>query len=242
MVAVIGHQQDRATIGPRASWLYMVGRAAVRLVLVLGARVQVKGRERIPRRGALLVIANHSSVLDPVVLAASFPRPVMFMAKDELFHVPIFGRLLRAAGIIPVRRGRPDRAALEEALAVLRQGGVLALFPEGTRSPDGVLQTAHAGAGLLAVRSAAPVLPVAIIGTERLRRARSWLIRPRIALRVGELVLGPLAAERGRDYRPLAGRLMERVAALLPTARRGAYAQSPSGLPASGAHVKSNGA
>jgi len=148
------------------------------------------------------------------------------MAKDELFHVPMFGRLLRAAGIIPVRRGRPDRAALQEALAVLREGGVLALFPEGTRSADGVLQPIHAGAGLIAVRSAAPILPVAIVGTERLHGAKSWLTRPRIALRVGVPVPTVQAGAQARRYRPLAEDVMRRVAALLPRARRGRYGRA----------------
>jgi 1-acyl-sn-glycerol-3-phosphate acyltransferase len=242
VVAVLGRQRATTNVGPRTPWLYHMGRAVVRLALTVGARVQVDGRARIPRDGALLVVTNHTSVLDPVVLAASFPRPVMFMAKAELFRVPIFGRLLRAAGIIPVRRGRPDRAALQEALAVLRHGGVLAMFPEGTRSADGVLQTVHAGAGLLAVRSAAPVLPVAIMGTERLHRARRWLTRPRIAVRVGILVPAAPVAERGLGYRTLADDLMSRVAALLPKARRGPYGQAQPGAPASGDGDTRNGA
>jgi 1-acyl-sn-glycerol-3-phosphate acyltransferase len=233
VVVVLGRRRVGLDADPRVSWLYRVGREAVRLAVALGARVQVDGRERIPNRGSLLVVANHTSVLDPVVLAAVFPRPILFMAKDELFHVPIFGRLLRGAGIIPVRRGRPDRAALQGALAVLREGGVLAVFPEGTRSADGVLRPVHAGAGLLAVRSEAPVLPIAIVGTERLSSVKNWLTRPRIAVRVGAPVRAARVAERGREYRPLAEDLMGRVAELLPPARRGPYGRAGPGAPPS---------
>jgi 1-acyl-sn-glycerol-3-phosphate acyltransferase len=174
----------------------------------------------------LLVVANHTSYVDPMLLAIALPRPLAFLAKEELFHPAPWGWALRAAGIIPVSRGRADRRAVDAGLAVLRAGGALAVFAEGTRSADGCLQQAEAGVGLLAARSAAPVLPVALLGTERLRSLADWLKRPRLRVRCGSL-WQPSATGRGGSaaYRRIADEIMARIAALMPTTRRGRYGQ-----------------
>ncbi len=205
--------------------LYRVGRAVVAVLLRTFARVEIQGAASVPRQGPLLVIANHVSYFDPMLLAIAVPRPLAFLAKEELFHPAPWGWALRAAGIIPVRRGHVDRQALAAAEDVLRQGGALAIFPEGRRSGDARLQAGEPGAGLLALRSAAPVLPVALLGTERLGRPGVWMRRPRLVARCGAVWQPRGAARAGSAaYRCVTDEMMTRLAALMPAARRGYYA------------------
>ncbi|HET9885947.1 MAG TPA: lysophospholipid acyltransferase family protein, partial [bacterium] len=127
--------------------------------------LRVEGRENVPRTGPLLVTANHQSYLDPAVLAAVFPREVGFAAKQELFKIFGFGRLIRALHAIPVDRSSIAPSTLRRFEDWVRGGGALVVFPEGTRSKDGNLGTAKTGAGLMLARFGAPVLPVYLEGT-----------------------------------------------------------------------------
>ena len=136
-------------------------------------RIRVLGAEHLPPSGPLILAANHRSNMDPVLLAAAVRRPVVFMAKAELFVVPL-GWLLRSIGQFPVRRGGIDRDALARTRAVLAAGGVLGLFPEGTRGA-GDFMSMHEGLAWVLLRERCPVLPVAIFGTERVRRRLGWL-------------------------------------------------------------------
>jgi 1-acyl-sn-glycerol-3-phosphate acyltransferase len=220
--------------------LYRVGRALAAGLLLLVTRPSVRGSANVPRRGPLLVVANHASYADPMLLALALPRPVAFLAKEELFHPAPWGWALRAAGIIPVRRGHADRRALDTAIAVLRQGGALAVFAEGTRSVDGRLQAGEPGVGLLAARSGAPVLPVALLGTERLSRRGAWRGRPRLVARFG-VAWRPALPERGGGaaYRRLADEMMLAIAALLPQGRRGHYGERADAAARGGDEVSS---
>ncbi len=131
-------------------------------------RLRISGAEHIPREGAAIVAPNHKSLYDSFFVALATPRHVRFMGKSELFEGP-FGRLLVALGCFPVRRGTADEEALETARTILRQGGLLSLFPEGTRyrEPDELTQPRR-GAGRLALEAQAPLVPCAITGTEKL--------------------------------------------------------------------------
>lgn len=128
-------------------------------------RVREQGREHVPRAGAAILAGNHRSYMDPVILWAISPRPVAFMAKKELFH-GFLGWALPRLWAFPVDRSGADRAALQRAQAVLSGGGLVGIFPEGTRQDADVLGEAHGGAAFLALRAAAPVVPVGIVGTE----------------------------------------------------------------------------
>lgn len=196
----------------------------VRVLLRLLTRCRVDGLENVPREGPLLLAANHLSLVDPPVLGALLPRRVVFMAKEELFHVPVVGWAVSWYGAFPVKRGQADRQALRSAIAVLESGGVVGMFPEGTRSRSGTMSQAHSGAALLALTADARVLPVAIEGTDRLGSLRSLLSRPAITVRVGK----PFTLERvhrGKGGLDAAtSSMMGRIAALLPLDRRGFYA------------------
>lgn len=130
-------------------------------------RWQVEGLERFPASGPVLVCANHTSYWDPPMVGVALPRPVHFMAKEELFGIPVFRTWLRAVGAFPVRRGTADLSSFRQALTLLKEGKVVGIFPEGTRNRSGKLLPAHPGAAYLAVSSGAPVVPVAICGRYR---------------------------------------------------------------------------
>jgi CMP/dCMP kinase len=130
-------------------------------------RLEARGTEHVPMHGPLLLVSNHSSMLDPPLVGGMCPRQLTFLAKAELFAVPGFGRLIHALNARPVRREGADAAALRVALRVLEQGGALLVFPEGTRGPEGQLREPKPGAALLAVLSGAAVVPVFVRGSGR---------------------------------------------------------------------------
>ncbi|MCR8846961.1 1-acyl-sn-glycerol-3-phosphate acyltransferase [Rossellomorea sp. SC111] len=144
--------------------LYTFARGLVKSILSPLYRIEVKGLEHFPKDGGVLLCANHIDNLDPPVVGISAPRPVSFMAKEELFNLPVLGKLLPDLRAFPVKRGMSDREALRKGLKVLKQGDVLGLFPEGTRSKTGQIGKGLAGAGFFALRSEAYVVPCAIIG------------------------------------------------------------------------------
>lgn len=144
--------------------LYSFAKAAVYGVLKPIYRFEVFGKENFPKEGGVLLCSNHIDNLDPPVVGINAPRPVYFMAKEELFNVPVLGKILPDLNAFPVKRGMSDREALRKGLGILKEGNVLGLFPEGTRSKTGQLGKGMAGAGFFALRSEAHVVPCAIIG------------------------------------------------------------------------------
>jgi len=168
-------------------------------------------------------VSNHIGAPDPPLVGAFAPRPVHFLAKAELFERPFSRWLMRAYHAFPVMRHHPDRVAIRWALERLRREEVLVLFPEGTRSLDGRLHRAEPGAGFVATKSGAPIVPLAITGTDRvLPRGARWLRRATVTMTYGRPFRLPPAA--GRDYQEAADYCMAHIAGLLPPDRRGAYA------------------
>jgi 1-acyl-sn-glycerol-3-phosphate acyltransferase len=203
--------------------------AAIRTLARSLARVRVVGADALPREGPLILVANHLSNLDPVLVAAwlqpALGRPIHFMAKEQLFRWPL-APLLRAYGTVLVRAGGRDVEAYRAGIAVLERGGVLGIFPEGTRSRTGTMRDALPGAAMLALRAGAPILPIGIDGTDELLGHGSWIPRfgTRVTLRVGHpLTLEP-DARPGRHRRETVdaatGRIMASIAALLPPDHR----------------------
>ncbi len=182
-------------------------------------RLRVVGAANIPPDGPLLVASNHTSNLDPMVLGGYFPRTLFAMAKREMYFTPPVAWFLAGCNCIPVDRGGADRRAVTRALDVLRRGGRLLIFVEGTRSHDGTMQRAEAGVGFLARRSGAKVLPVAI-STEDRSRGRIPR-RKEIVVRYGATF--DLEVGGRRDDPAIADEIAARIAALLPAARRGVY-------------------
>lgn len=152
------------------SLLYSIIKPIVKVLLVPLYRVKVIGVDNIPKEGGVLLCSNHISNLDPPIVGITSPRQVHFMAKEELFKVPIIKHIVPRLNAFPVKRGFSDRQALRNGLAVLNDGNVLGLFPEGTRSKTGKLQKGLAGAGFFALRTDAVVIPCAIIGPYKIFR------------------------------------------------------------------------
>lgn len=207
------------------SWFYYVARVIVRGLLKLLTHCQVKGREKIPSRGPLLIVANHLSLADPPLLGVSLSRKVMFMAKKELFRFKVIGYFIGSFGAFPVYRGQLNRQALRQACQILADGLVLVMFPEGTRSRSGRLRPAFSGPALIAMRSGAPILPVGIIGTEKIRGVTWLLRRPQITVNIGfpfylPTVSGKLTKAKLTE---LTNFMMGHIAELLPLEYRGEY-------------------
>jgi 1-acyl-sn-glycerol-3-phosphate acyltransferase len=174
---------ELADLPPGTSpWLHDLARVTTRWLLPAVA-VRVHGAARIPATGPLVLVANHSALVDGPLLFGLAGRRAVFLVKREMFGGPLGGPL-RAIGQLPVRRGVADVASLRAAVAVLRGGGLVGVFPEGSRGP-GDVATAHHGAAWLARTAGAPVLPVAIRGTRRAPGARRRL-RPQVDVLVGE--------------------------------------------------------
>lgn len=202
----------------------------VRAIVFSLARVEVIGKKNVPRKGPLIIASNHFNNADPPVLGATMPRRLVFMAKNEMFQWPILGLAARLGGAFPVRRSEADLGALRKAGEVLHNGEALAMFPEGTRSTDGKMHKAHPGTALLALRSEAPVLPVAISGTENIVLIRLPLDllrrrRPRVRVVVGQpFFLPPVERITADEVERCTDVIMGRIAALLPPSHRGEYA------------------
>jgi 1-acyl-sn-glycerol-3-phosphate acyltransferase len=205
--------------------------ACLRLMAAGLARVKVEGLERIPESGPVLVICNHCSNADGMLLMAfvvpAMGRPMGWLGKEEALRWPLFGWGMRQNGVFGVRRGAGDLEAFRMAKSVLDKGGVLTIFPEGTRSPTGALQEVKEGATVLAVRSGAPILPIAIVGSQRFW-PKGKLPRPgrRMTVRVGETftLSMPKGGDRHESLRTATAEMMRHVAELLPEEQRGVYA------------------
>lgn len=129
---------------------------------------KIRGLEHLPAEGPVILAINHVSMWDPVVAASSIPRQVSFMAKEELFSMPLLGTLFHSLGAFPVKRGQGDMSAIRQSLKVLKDQKVLGLFPEGTRSKTGELQKGLPGIALLMEKGKATVVPIKISGTQNL--------------------------------------------------------------------------
>jgi 1-acyl-sn-glycerol-3-phosphate acyltransferase len=149
--------------------LYDFTSAVIRLLMRLLWRTRAYDTQHVPRDGPLIVACNHVSYLDPPGMGCFCPRRISYMAKKELFAIPLLGPLIRALGAYPVDRTGSARTAIKRSLEVLRAGGAVGIFPEGTRNPTGTVQP-QTGVALLASLAGAPVVPAVIIGSDRAKR------------------------------------------------------------------------
>ncbi len=185
--------------------LWVVARAIFRMLFVLAFRVRVFGQLRVPRRGGVLIVSNHQSYLDPILLSLGFERSVSFMARRTLFRNPAFGRLIALLNAFPVTRGGVDTAAMREAVRRLQDGECLVVFPEGTRTSDGKIVPLRPGILALVERADVLIVPAVIEGA-----FEAW---PRgSAPRMGEISVLYGSAIRPEEHRRLSrAELVERL-------------------------------
>lgn len=205
---------------PTLLWETM--RVLAHLAYATVIRLGQRGRHNIPSKGPYILAANHLSWTDILLLPYYIPVHVVYMAKEEVFHSKL-GWLARFLGAFPVKRGEADRQAMRTSATLLKAGKVLLIFPEGTRSLNHTLAKGHAGLGMIALRSAVPVIPVAIWGSEHALKK----LGARVTISFGEpMLLKPKGAKITReDIENATEQVMHKIAELLPPEYRGIYAE-----------------
>ncbi|MFZ5943469.1 MAG: lysophospholipid acyltransferase family protein [Bacillota bacterium] len=163
--------------------LYSFLKYLFRTVLLLVSKVEVNNLENIPSSGPVLLASNHLSLWDPIVLGVVIPRKLHFMAKEELFNIFLIGSIIRKVGTFPVKRGSADRNAIKNSVKILKEGEVLCIFPEGTRSKTKELLPFQPGIVLIAEKGDSILIPVGIKGTNKILRKG---FRPIISINIGE--------------------------------------------------------
>jgi 1-acyl-sn-glycerol-3-phosphate acyltransferase len=159
-------------------------------------RGRVYGRENVPQRGRVLVVSNHASDFDPPLLSCAVGRPVAYMAKEELFQVPVLKQAIQAYGAYPVKRGSADRAAMKAAIASVESGWATGVFLDGTRTADGRIADPKLGAAWIAAKTNSPLLPVSLWGTHQIFEKGKFPRPVPLTIRIGELIDPPQSSDR----------------------------------------------
>lgn len=221
-----------------SSYKYKATQKSIEGILRSVFRARVTGLENFPAEGPVIVASNHLAFLDSVIISALMPRRVAFLAKAEYVNTPGFrGRLMKtmfqAIDIIPVNRTdkRESMKALDQALERLEAGGVFGIYPEGTRSRDGYLYKGKIGVAWLAHMTGATVIPVGLIGTDKIQKPGSNMVYPhRFTVRVGKPMRFEKLGEKmsGRQRRETTDAIMDAIAQLSGQPRKNEYNVSPS--------------
>ncbi|MGF1495202.1 MAG: lysophospholipid acyltransferase family protein [Elainellaceae cyanobacterium] len=186
--------QNREPFGNRVMY-WMLKWGAVEPLFRIYFRGRFHGKDNLVRRGPVLVVSNHASYFDPPLLSTCMRRPVAYMAKQELFDVPLLGPAIRAYGAYPVSRGTGDRSAIDATLKRLEKDWAVGIFLQGTRTRDARISSPKLGAALIAARAQVPLLPVSLWGTQHI--LGKGLPRPApVTVRVGQLILPPESSDR----------------------------------------------
>ena len=180
--------------------------------------LEADGVNYIPREGGVLIVANHISLLDPVIVGSAANREIHFMARSNVFNVPFLGKLITTFNAFPVNRGKPDLGALRKTISLLKAGNAVLIFPEGTRSVDGTLGKAHDGACFIAHRAGVPTIPVFHSGAEKmLPRGSNRLRRAKLSVKFGEPIDFSKIVEsdvKREMYQQMGVRMMDAIAKL----------------------------
>jgi 1-acyl-sn-glycerol-3-phosphate acyltransferase len=207
--------------------LYYVLKLIASMVMFITLSLKISGRENVSAQGPFLVVSNHLSVSDPVIIGVKIKRQVIFLAKEELFRNWFSRYFVTQFGAIPVYRGSSNRDALRMANQTLKQGKVLGMFPEGKRSLASSLTTGLYGSALIAYHNRIPILPCGITGSERVR-GMGWIWhRPKVTLTIGRPFYLPeighsLSKEQLLE---LTNQIMKHIAELLPENYKGQYSE-----------------
>lgn len=197
----------------------------LRILFRIFLQCKVEGWENFPKEGRVIVMINHINFLDPVLVGGLAPREINMMAKREVLDYPFLGFFIRLYGVVPIRRGEIDRKALKAALEALAREEPLLMAPEGTRSHHGRLQKAKDGIAYIALKTDAPILPVAIWGQEKFFQNIKKLRPTEVHIRIGRpfKFIYPESLKRG-DLTKMTTEAMYVLASLLPPEYRGVYA------------------
>lgn len=188
------HAAARKGVG----WTYPLVRAIVSLPTLLIYRTRAIGVENVPKAGALILAPNHFSQMDHFFVGLYLRRQVRFMAKSQMFGPPVLTYIYKHGGVFPVRRGHGDEESMKTALTILDQGGMLLVYAEGGRSRSGELGEVKPGIGRIALESGAPVVPVAIQGSEKVRRWKRFRF-PKVTVQFGEPIEFPTEVGPSRE-------------------------------------------
>ncbi|WP_293127328.1 1-acyl-sn-glycerol-3-phosphate acyltransferase [Microcoleus sp. bin38.metabat.b11b12b14.051] len=176
---------------------YLFKWSIVSPMLHLYFRGRIYGAENVPAENPFVVVSNHASDFDPPILSSSMRRPVAFMAKEELFKVPILKQAITLYGAYPVKRESADRSAIRSAIQSLENGWATGVFLQGTRTPDGRITDPKLGAALIAAKAKVPLLPVSLWGTHAIASKGSIVPRPvPLTVRIGKLIEPPGSSNR----------------------------------------------
>jgi 1-acyl-sn-glycerol-3-phosphate acyltransferase len=187
------------------------------IYVFLFMRLKVIGLENLPQKNGFILSSNHLEQVDSFLLVHVIPKPVFFMAKADIFANPVSSYICRHLGAFPINRGKIDRWGLQHALEILSDGRILGVYPEGERSKTKAMEKGKNGPAYLAIKGNAPIVPVAIVGTNRM--FEKLLRRTAITIQVGK----PLYRRDGETVYELTDRLMHSIAAMLPVQMRGVY-------------------
>jgi 1-acyl-sn-glycerol-3-phosphate acyltransferase len=160
-------------------------------------RLNIQGVENVPTSGGAIAVSNHASYFDPPIISNCVGRPVAFMAKEELFKIPVFNQGIRLYGAYPVKRSTGDRAALRAAATAIESGWIAAVFLQGTRDPHAKITDPKLGAAWIAAQAQVPLLPISLWGTEKILTKGSAFPKPvPITVRIGEMISPPASKEK----------------------------------------------
>jgi 1-acyl-sn-glycerol-3-phosphate acyltransferase len=191
----------------KSSILFLTGRQIFRVIFSLFYRWHIEGVGNIPQSGGAILAPNHIGFFDSTLTGSAVKRPVHFMAKKELFDIPVFGWIIKRTNAFPVKRGMQDITAVKNAFSLLKNGRLLLIFPEGTRSEDGRIGKARAGAGMIACNAQVPLIPAKIENTNMMLKFKQ------IKIKFGEPVYPPKNFVKN-DYISLSKRVLDIISAM----------------------------
>ena len=194
--------------------IYRISRCIAWVFFKICFGYRVRNVRNVPEKGPFIIAGNHLSFLDPMAVGFATKEKVHFLARASLFVNPVLNWWAANVGVIPISRGRFDISAIKGTLDCLKKGKVVALFPEGTRSADGIIKEAKAGVGYVAAKSGAPVVPICVIGSDKALPRQAIFVRfKHVEVRVAEPVLPEmfLKSNGEYDYQALSEEVMERI-------------------------------